>query len=484
MLNSSLITHHSSLLLPSRRLALQATASGFGYLAFSALAAQAAEKEAKKNPLAPKPSHFPAKAKRVIFLCMDGAPSHVDTLDYKPKLNAADGKDFSGGSGPGRFRGGKLLGSPFKFKQHGKSGQWVSELLPETAKMIDDICILNGMHTDIPNHPQAFQQLHCGLFQFPRPSLGAWVLYGLGTGNENLPGFVTLNPPNNNGGPLNYGSSFLPAIYQGTKIGGGQGPAIGPGRGPGGDTTAVSNIKNPGQSTAAQRAQLDFLQSMNQNALAASGESPVIEGLIESYELAFRMQADLPKVLDVRNEKKETLDRYGITSGGAAANFGRQCLTARRLVEAGVRFVEITKNGWDQHRNLKADLTRNCESIDKPAAALLQDLKDRDMLKDTLVIWGGEFGRTPTSQGDDGRDHNAKGFSLWMAGGGVKGGLTYGKTDDYGFEAVDGKMHIHDWHATILHLMGLDHEKLTYRHAGRDFRLTDVKGVVAKDIIA
>jgi hypothetical protein len=479
----------------TRRHALQATSSGFGYLAFSALAAQAAEKESKRqNPLAPKASHFPAKAKRVIFLCMDGAPSHVDTLDHKPQLTKDDGTDYKGNN---RLRGSKLMGSPFKFKQHGQSGQWMSELLPETAKHADKLCILNGMHTDIPNHPQALVQMHCGLFQFARPSLGAWVLYGLGTSNENLPGFVTLNPPPNNGGPVNYGASFLPAIYQGTKIGNG-GVGIGSAVIGGSSSPTVPNLKNPAITTSSQRAQLDFLQSLNQNALAANGDNPIIDGMIESYELAFRMQADLPKVLDISNEKKETLERYGITSssarggggpggggpGGGGSSFGRQCLTARRLVEAGVRFVEVTKGGWDQHRNLTADLRRNCESVDKPAAALLQDLADRDMLKDTLVIWGGEFGRTPTSQGTDGRDHNAKGFSMWMAGGGVKGGLTYGRTDDYGFEAVDGKMHIHDWHATILALLGLDHEKLTYRHAGRDFRLTDVKGVVAKDIIA
>jgi hypothetical protein len=465
----------------TRRHALQATASGFGYLAFSALAAQAAEKEAaRKNPLAPKPPHFPARAKHVIFLCMDGAPSHVDTLDYKPKLTKDDGKDYNGG----RRRGSKLMGSPFAFKKHGQSGQWISELLPELGKVIDDVAIVNSMYTDIPNHPQAFLQMHCGLFQFPRPSLGAWVLYGLGTENENLPGFVTISPPPNNGGPANYGSSFLPAIYQGTKIGGPGGPGGGP-PGPRGGNNEVANLKNPNQSTASQRSQLDFLQSLNAEALAKSGESPVIEGLIESYELAFRMQADLPKVLDTSKESKETLASYGIGGGGQTANFGRQCLTARRMIEAGVRFVEVTKPGWDQHRNLTTDLRRNCESIDKPAAALLADLKERGLLKDTLVIWGGEFGRTPTSQfGGDGRDHNAKGYSLWMAGGGVKGGQTIGRTDDYGFEAVENKIHIHDWHATILALLGLDHEKLTYKHAGRDFRLTDVKGKVVKELMA
>lgn len=463
----------------TRRHALQATASGFGYLAFSALAAQAAN---KSKPLASKAPHYPARAKHVIFLCMDGAPSHVDLLDYKPKLLKDDGKDFrGGGTGLARLRGGKLMGSPFTFKQQGQSGQWVSELLPELGKVIDDVAIVNSMYTDIPNHPQAFLQMHCGLFQFPRPSLGAWVLYGLGTENENLPGFVTINPPANNGGPANYGSSFLPAVYQGTKIGGsgfGGGPI-----GPRGDSQSIANIKNPNQSPTAQRAQLDFLQSLNQEALHRSGESQAIEGLIDSYELAFRMQADLPKVLDTTKESKETLARYGIDKG-PTQQFGRQCLMARRMVEAGVRFVEITRPGWDQHRNLTADLKRNCQAIDQPAAALIADLKARGLLKDTLVIWGGEFGRTPTAQFGDGRDHNAKGYSIWMAGGGVRGGTTIGKTDDYGFEAVENKIHIHDWHATILALLGLDHEKLTFKHAGRDFRLTDVKGRVVKELIA
>jgi hypothetical protein len=350
------------------------------------------------------------------------------------------------------------------------------------------------MYTDLPNHPQAFIQLHCGIFQFPRPSLGAWVLYGLGTENQNLPGFITISPPRGNGGPQNYGASFLPAMYQGTKIGGG---------GFGGFAARgqqqVANIKNPKQTTVAQRKQLDFVQSLNQNALDATGGSSEIEGLISSYELAFRMQGELPKLMDLSSESAATQRMYGIETrgggggqpmfpgmgpaGGGAANFGRQCLLARKLVEAGVRFVEVTLGGWDHHRTLQESLTNSCETIDKPIAGLLADLKQRDMLKDTLVLWGGEFGRTPTGQGD-GRDHNSRGFTMWMAGGGTKPGFAYGKTDDYGFEAIDGKMHIHDWHATILHLLGFDHTKLTFRHAGRDMRLTDVKGDVHKEIIA
>lgn len=462
----------------TRRHLLQSTASGFGYLAFAALAHEAAVKDAQAaDPLALKAPHFAAPAKRVIFLCMDGGPSHVDTFDYKPKLVADDGKLYD----KGRLSGATLLAPTTKFKQYGQSGLWVSDLFPEVAKHADNLCLVRGMHTDVPAHPQAFLQMHCGIFQSPRPSLGAWVLYGLGTENQNLPGFVTLSPPINNGGPANYGSQFLPAIYQGTKIGSGAG--IGSGARVGGDQTQLSNIKNPRRSTNAQRAQLDFVQSLNRNQLENDEVNPGVEGVIESYELAFRMQAELPKLLDLSAETKETQALYGI-GGGQSDNFGKQCLLARRMVEAGVRFVEVTHSGWDQHRSLREDLGKNCSTVDKPIAGLLADLKRLDLLKDTLVIWGGEFGRTPTAQNGNGRDHNNKGYTLWMAGGGVKGGLSYGSTDDYGFEAVDGKVHVHDWHATILHLLGLNHEMLTYRHAGRQMRLTDTKGAVVKEILA
>jgi Protein of unknown function (DUF1501) len=454
----------------TRRVALKSAACGFGYLAFAGLATQAADKE--KGPLAPKKPHFAAKAKRVIFLCMEGAPSHVDTFDHKPKLTADDGKPFSGS----RFGGGKLLASPWKFQQSGKSGLWISELYPELAKHADELCVINSMHTDVPAHPQAFQHLHTGSFQFKRPSLGAWTLYGLGTDNENLPGFVTISPPINNGGPTNYGSGFLPAVYQGTPIGGG-------GFGPRGGQMTVSNIRNPRQTSTAQRSQLDFIQSLNRSALERDPANPAIEGAIESFELAFRMQKDLPKLMDISSESKETQALYGIGEQNTE-RFGRQCLLARRLVEAGVRFVEITSNGWDHHRNLKDALANTTRATDKPIAGLIADLKSRGLLKDTLVIWGGEFGRTPYGQGGDGRDHNHKGFTTWMAGGGTKGGTAVGKTDDYGYEAVESKVHIHDFHATILHLLGMDHEKLTFRHAGRDFRLTDVKGNVVKEVLA
>ena len=431
-----------------------------------------------------RPAQFAPRARRVIFLCMEVGPSHVDTFDYKPRLQADSGR--SAGAGRGRFAG-RLLGSPFEFRQFGECGRWISELFPQVAGHADRLCVLNGMHTDLPNHAQAFLQMHCGLFQFPRPSLGAWVLYGLGTTNENLPGFVTINPPRTNGGAANYASSFLPAVHQATRIGG---------------TGQVSNLRNARHSASAQRAQLDYLQQRNRGTAAAQGGNPEIEGLISSFELAFRMQAELPELLDLSGETRETLALYGAErepeanagprglfggmpggGGGPSGTFARQCLLARRLVEAGVRFVEVTHGGWDHHRNLQESLRGSCTAVDRPIAGLLTDLARRGLLDDTLVIWGGEFGRSPTAQGD-GRDHNHKGFTLWMAGGGVRPGIAHGATDEYGQEAVSGRMNIHDWHATLLHLLGLDHERLTYRHGGRELRLTDTKGQVISDILA
>jgi hypothetical protein len=459
----------------SRRTLLKTTASGFGYLAFAGLSTWAAE---KNNPLSPRKPHFPARARHVIFLCMEGAPSHVDTFDYKPKL-----AEMNGQSMPRARTFAKLMASPWKFAQHGQGGLWISELFPELSKQADDLCLLRGMHTDVPAHPQAFLQLHTGIFQFKRPSMGAWTFYGLGTENENLPGFVTIGPPFQNGGPANYGSAFLPAVYQGTPINGFRQFGPGGGGGGGGGGASVSNIRNPNQSPDAQRLQLDFIQSLNQEALERDPHDEGIEGAIGSFELAFRMQKDMPKLMDLASETAATKALYGIGEQ-ATDNFGRQCLLARRLVEAGVRFVELTSGGWDHHQNLKTNLGNKAQSIDKPVAGLLQDLKARGLLKDTLVLWGGEFGRTPYGQGGDGRDHNHRGFTTWLAGGGVKGGFSYGATDDFGYEAVEGKMHVHDWHATILHLLGIDHTKLTYRYAGRDMRLTDVKGNVVTEIVA
>lgn len=444
---------------------LKTLSSGFGYLSFAGLSTQAAQQPGD-SPLAPKGSHFPARAKRVIFLCMRGGPSHVDTFDYKPKLSTDSGA-------PGTRPGTKLLGSKWNFAQHGQSGLWISELFPNVAKHADELCLLRSMQTDLPAHPQAFLQMHTGSFQFVRPSLGAWTLYGLGTENENLPGFVTLTPPGASGGAQNYGSSFLPAIYQGTRIGADNRPIAG---------AQIRNLASP-LPPAVQRAELDLVQTLNRETLRRDQFNPAVEGVIESYELAFRMQKEMPQVMDLSGESEATKKLYGLDNKDTA-DFGQKCLLARRFVEAGVRFVEVSHGDWDQHFNLTSALGANCRSVDQPISALLTDLKERGLLKDTLVIWGGEFGRTPHAQGGDGRDHNNKAFTMWMAGGGVKGGHAHGLTDDYGYEAVEDKMHVHDLHATILHLLGLDHERLTYRYAGRDFRLTDVHGNVVKQILA
>jgi hypothetical protein len=412
------------------------------------------------RPLAPQKPHFTPRAKRIIFLCMAGAPSHVDTFDYKPELASMDGKTFRGNS--------KLLASPWKFKQSGKSGLWISDLFPNLQKQADNLCLLRGMKAEIPAHAQASIQLHTGSFQFVRPSMGAWSLYGLGTENESLPGFIAINPRSDNGGAQLYGSGFLPASYQATpvRLGGGRNNASG---------DAIPHIDNERFGTKSQREQLDLVQRLNRERLKREKTDRELEGVIESYELAFRMQAEVPDLVDFADEDKKTLEMYGVGKE-PTDDFARQCLLARRFAEKGVRFIEVSHGGWDTHRNMREELTKQCGEIDQPIAALLADLKQRGMLDDTLVLWGGEFGRTPYAQNGDGRDHNAKGFTMWMAGGGVQGGLSHGGTNEVGDTAVDGVMDIHDWHATVLHLTGLDHERLTYRHAGRDFRLTDVKG--------
>ncbi len=451
----------------TRRRSLQTLSSGFGYFAFSALSTMAAEKAG--GPLAPRQPHFAPRAKRVIFLAMQGAPSHVDTFDHKPLLTRDHGKPSSRGNA-------SLLGSPFEFSPHGQSGLMISSLFPRLAAHADDLCLINSMHTDLPNHPQATTQMHTGNFQFVRPSLGAWTLYGLGTENDSLPGFITLAPPT---GSQNYGSAFLPAIYQGTPVG-----REVPNRfARGGEQSPMSNLANTKLSPELQRVQLDFVNGLNRAKLAQDRHHPEVEGVIESFELAFRMQDEVPEVLDLSGEPESVKKLYGVDSENTGA-FARQCLSARRLAEAGVRFIQVNHGNWDHHRNLKDGLEQNCAEIDQPIAGLITDLKQRDLLKDTLIVWAGEFGRTPHGQGGNGRDHNNKGYSIWMAGGGVKGGLRYGATDDHGYQAIEDKMHIHDWHATMLHLLGLDHERLTYRYAGRDFRLTDVHGSVAKGILA
>lgn len=450
----------------SRRQMLMSTSCGFGYLALAGLCQES--RADYQNPLAPKSPHFTPRAKRVIFLHMRGGPAQQDTFDYKPVLNRRDNEE-------GRVRNRKLMGSPFQFSQRGESGLWISDLCSHVAQHADKLCVLNGMHTDVPNHPEAMVQLHTGSFQFVRPSVGSWVLYGLGTENQNLPGFITISPPVINGGAQNYGSAFLPAVYQGAAIGDIKTPVA---------RAHVGNIRNNMLGTAAQRQQLDLIQSMNRGLLERQQVNTELEGVIESFELAFRMQSSLPQVMDIADETQTTLDLYGIGNGKITDDFGRQCLLARRMAERGVRYIELCHEFWDHHNGLRNGLRAKCGATDQPIGALLTDLENRGLLEDTLVVWGGEFGRTADSRGRDGRDHNSRGYTMWLAGGGVKGGTTYGATDELGYEAVEGRVHLHDLHATILHILGLDHTRLTYRYAGRDFRLTDVHGTVVRDILA
>jgi hypothetical protein len=447
----------------SRRQVLQSASAGFGMVALTALLEQQAKADEKNlpKPLAPKPPHFPAKAKRLIFVHMNGAISHHDTFDYKPQLVKDHGKP-----GPG---GGILTASKFQFRQYGQTGSWFSELLPNLARHADKLTWLRGLYTDTPAHPQAVVQMHTGSANaaLTRPSLGAWLLYGLGSENQDLPGYITINPPPNFGGAVNYGSAFLPAHFQGTRIN---------------DRGELPNLKSA-TARSLQRKQLDLIQSFNRGLAAAPGAPDELDGVIESYELGFKMQGKVPELLDISKEPRKALDAYGVTEG-PAGSFARQCVMARRLSEAGVRFVEICQPGWDHHNNLHKGLIDRCGSIDKPVAALLTDLEQRGLLDDTLVLFGSEFGRQPTSQGPDGRDHNITGYPMFLTGAGVKPGVTYGATDEYGIRAVEGRMHTNDLHATLLALMGLDHERLTYRYSGRDFRLTDVRGEVARAILA
>ena len=410
---------------------------------------------------------------------MRGGPSHVDTVDYKPRLKQDHGRASSYGT--------PWMGSPWAFQQHGQSGLWLSELLPNIVEQADELCLLHGMHCDQPAHAQAMLQMHTGHFQFVRPSMGAWTLYGLGTENQNLPGFISINPPTSTGGAQNFGSAFLPAAYQGTKFtvqdSSQRNRRIDRMRRGEVNPYGINNAVNERYSKSVQRSQLDLIAALNREKLQKDRHNPLVEGAIENFELAFRMQEAVPEVMDLSSETEETLALYGVNED-PTDGFGRQCLLARRFAEAGVRFIELGHGSWDQHSQIQTALADNCDETDKPIAGLIADLKRRDMLKDTLILWGGEFGRTPYSDSGTGRDHNHKGYSMWMAGGGVKGGFRYGATDEHGYEAVDGKMHINDWHATILHLLGFDHEKLTFRYAGREMRLTEVAGSVARDILA
>lgn len=468
-----------------RRGMLKQSGIGFGYLAAAALLGELSAKAmggetAFERALAAKPSHFPAKAKRAIFLFMKGGPSHVDTFDYKPQLQKDDGKELPFDKPRVQFaKTGKLLGSPWKFARYGQSGSYVSELFPHVAKHVDDLCFIHSLHGTNAAHGGALLKLHTGSDAFVRPSLGAWLSYGLGTENSDLPGFVTICPTLAHGGVNNWGSAFLPAIYQGTPLGNASMPS---------DQATVRYIKSAsGVSRDVQREQLDLLRELHQRNVNGGLVDEVLESRIASMELAFRMQSEMPLAEDLSQETAATHAMYGLNDP-MTVNFGRQCLMARRLIERGVRYVQVTHSDafvqWDQHSDLKKGHEKNSKEVDLPIAALLQDLKQRGLLDETLVIWSGEFGRTPVAEGTNGRDHNPEGFTAWFAGGGVKGGFHYGATDEYGYYAVDNKVHLHDFHATILALMGLDHEKLTYRYAGRDFRLTDIHGKVAWDVFA
>ncbi len=468
----------------SRRELLKQSAAGFGYLALAdllcrttpgAAEALAAGSQRATDPLSAKPSHFTARAKRVIFLFMHGGPSQVDTFDYKPKLQRDDGKPLPFDK-PRVFSSqtGNLLRSPWKFRQHGQSGAWVSELFPHVSQLVDELCIINSMHGSNSRHGGALLELHTGSDTFIRPSMGSWITYGLGTENEDLPGFMTICPTLTHGGVNNWSAAFLPAAHQGTPLGNAGTPA---------NEARIPFIRSRTPRDL-QRIELETIQRMNQQYATRSGPDDALEGRIDSFELAFRMQTAAPELEDLSGETAETRSLYGLDEP-ITENFGRQCLLARRMAERGVRFVQVSHSyKWDQHDKLKDQHSRNALEVDRPIAGLLKDLKRRGLLDDTLVLWGGEFGRTPVAQGKDGRDHNPEGFSMWLAGGGVKGGIRHGSTDDYGYFAAEDKVHFHDLHATMLHLLGLDHLRLTYRYAGRDFRLTDVHGRVVREILA
>jgi hypothetical protein len=455
----------------SRREALRRAGAGFGSVALAALLAdQATAARPPADPLAPRQPHLSARARSVIFLFMPGGPSQVDTFDPKPRLAHYHGKPA-----PKQYLGQtrKLLASPWKFRKQGESGMEVSELFPHVGTHIDRLCVIRSMVGDDVNHPGGCLLMNTGERVATRPSLGAWVTYGLGSENQNLPGFIAVGPGPLIEGARQYGAGFLPAAYQGTFVSDLKNP--------------MKNLKNTRVSAERQRRDLDVLRRLNEMHLEQRPEDTRLSARIESFELGYRMQSEAPDAFDLSRETEATRRLYGIGDDSTDV-FGRQCLLARRLVERGVRFVQLyhTTGGfqpWDQHSDLKGGHARNALATDRPIAGLLQDLHSRGLLDETLVIWGGEFGRTPAAEGTDGRDHHPYGFSMWLAGGGVRGGLAYGATDELGWDAVEDRVHVHDLHATILYLLGLNHEKLTYRHSGRDYRLTDVYGNVVKRII-
>jgi uncharacterized protein DUF1501 len=467
----------------SRRAMLRDAACGFGFLSSAALLAEAAQltdPASSNNPLAPKQPHFPARAKRVIFLFMHGGPSSIDTFDPKPYLDTHDGDPLpikrplafaAGNPGP-------LMKSPWTFRPGGRSGLPVSDLFPNIRNCTDDLCVIRSVVGEGVDHGAAMLQSFTGTFTFTRPSIGSWTLYGLGTENRNLPGYITIKPALSHGGAKNWSSGFLPGSVQGTAIGhaGMQVADI--------IKQPIEYLTNSGMTREQQRYELDMIQAINRRHQQLRKVDEELETRIQSFEMAFRMQAEAQKVFDVSRESEATKKLYGLDNP-KTADFGWQCLLARRLAEADVRFIQCTHSyKWDQHSDLFDKHNENAAEVDLPIAGLLKDLKSRGLLKDTLVIWSGEFGRTPVSESKNGRDHNPYGYSLWMAGGGVKSGFAYGATDEFGYHAAENRMHIHDLHATILALLGLDHEKLTYRYSGRDFRLTDVAGAVHKGIFA
>ena len=462
----------------TRRDFLRATSCGFGSLALNAIlqqqAAAAAPTEVKRSPLATRKPHFAARAKRIIFLFMSGGPSQMDLFDYKPQLAKRSGKalpyKLPATEATVGLDNTRLLGPVSGFKHAGQSGLYMSDLLPHTARHADDFCVLRAVQADSPNHPVAIRQLHTGNLFDTVPSMGSWLSYGLGTENQQLPSYITILPQE---GERNYSSAFLPAIHQGTAI-----QHVGSSK----NKAPIRHLTDPSIPQRIQRRRIDLIQRINRRQLQRLETDQQMEGVIESFELAFRMQAETPKLVNIADESKQTLALYGIGEK-TTDRFGRQCLLARRFAEAGVRFVQVSLGGWDHHNKIASGLRNLCATSDKPIAGLLSDLKTRGLLDDTLVLWGGEFGRTPHAQNGDGREHNHHGFTMWMAGGGIKGGMTHGATDDFGYFGVRDKVHINDLHATILHLMGLDHERLTFEHHGRPFRLTDVAGKVVKDII-
>jgi hypothetical protein len=464
---------------PSRREILCRIGGGFGTLALANVFADAgwlsaapASASRATNPLASKPPHFPARAKRLIFLFMNGGPSHVDTFDPKPGLTRHAGEPVPDAwqAASGRRNNGKLMPSPFRTRRYGQSGIEATEIYPEIGGQIDDICVLRSMYTDNPNHEPGLLLMNTGNMQPIRPSMGSWLTYALGSDNQNLPGYIVLCPGKPVVGPQLWTNSFLPGIYQGTHI---NNRSIDP-------RTIIRDVNNRYLSPANQRAQLDLLQQMNQAHLEQRGRDEQLEARIASLEMAFRMQGEAQEAFDIGRETQATRRLYG------NGEFANACLLARRLAERGVRVIQIYYGDgqpWDDHGDINNHKNHALRS-DRPIAALLKDLKSRGLLEDTLVVWGGEFGRTPTSQGAKGRDHHSLGFSMWLAGGGVKAGHVHGATDDFGYRAIDKRMHVHDLHASILHLMGLDHERLTFRYSGRDFRLTDVSGQVVREVMA